>query len=478
MNGIIDMTLTELSKAMNDGKLSSVEATKACLDRINATKDLNNFITVCEDDALKAAINADERRKSAKGSNSPLLGVPIAIKDNISTKGVRTTCASKFLDNYIPPFDAFVVKQLKDAGAVIVGKTNMDEFAMGSTDENSAFGVVKNAHDTTRVPGGSSGGSANCVAAKQVFAALGSDTGGSIREPASYCGVVGLKPTYSAVSRNGLIAFASSLDQIGPLAKTCDDALKVLKVISAHDTGDATSVGLDDLPELSDGSLKGRKIGIAKEFMSGGDGDVKGEFERAIKTVESLGGEIVEVSIKSFDAALAVYYVLSSAEAASNLSRFDGVKYGRRADNYKDINELYVNSRTQFFGDEVKRRIMIGNYVLSSGYYDAYYVRAAKIRTLIKQEYLRALDSCDALLCPTAPTAAPKIGAQPESGKTYYSDIYTVPVNISGLPAISVPFGMAKNGMPIGMQVIGRPYADGEILKIGKCLLAQGGAKC
>ncbi len=479
MNSIIDMTLTELQEAMTGFKLSSVEATKACLDRINATKELNNFITVCDDAALKAAAQADERRKNGEnGDKSPLLGVPIAIKDNISTCGVRTTCASKFLDNYVPPFDAFVVKKLKDAGAVIVGKTNMDEFAMGCTNENSAFGVVKNAHDVERVPGGSSGGSANCVAAKQVFAALGSDTGGSIREPASYCGVVGLKPTYSAVSRNGLIAFASSLDQIGPLAKTCDDALSVLKVISAHDGGDTTSVGLENLPKSLDGSLNGRKIGIAKEFMSGDDGDVEAEFQRAIKTVESLGGKIVEASIKSFDAALAVYYVLSSAEAASNLSRFDGVKYGRRADNYRDINELYVNSRTQFFGDEVKRRIMIGNYVLSSGYYDAYYIRAAKIRTLIKQEYLRALDSCDVLLCPTAPTAAPKLGEKPESGKTYYSDIYTVPVNISGLPAVSVPFGKAANGMPIGMQVIGRPYADGEILKIGKCLSAQGGAIC
>ncbi|MCH5161584.1 MAG: Asp-tRNA(Asn)/Glu-tRNA(Gln) amidotransferase subunit GatA [Clostridiales bacterium] len=476
MNAILDMTLTELSAHMDEGKISSVDATKACLDRIGKTAALNNFLTVCESEALSYAKEADARRKN--GEKGVLLGVPVAVKDNISTLGIKTTCASEFLNNYIPPFDAFVVKQLKKAGAVIVGKTNMDEFAMGCTNEHSAFGAVHNVHDTSRVSGGSSGGSANCVAAKQVFASLGSDTGGSIREPASYCGVVGFKPTYSAVSRNGLIAFASSLDQIGPIARTCADALQVLKVISAHDGCDSTSVGLDNLPVNLDGSLKGKKIGVAKQFMSGADSDVLREYKRAIKTVEDMGGEIVEVSIQSFDAALAVYYVLSSAEAASNLSRYDGVKYGRRADGYKDINELYVKSRTQFFGDEVKRRIMIGNYVLSSGYYDAYYVRAAKTRTLIKDEYLRALDVCDALLCPTAPTAAPKIGEEAKPDKTYYSDIYTVPVNIAGLPAVSVPFGKASDGMPIGMQVIGRPYADGDILAIGDCLCNGGGAKC
>lgn len=463
---ISDMTLCELSEALENKKISSVEATKACLNRIAETERLNNFITLC-DGALAQAERCDEMRNRGKARGA-LLGVPVAVKDNISTEGVRTTCASRFLDNYIPPFDATVVKKLKDAGAVIVGKTNMDEFAMGSTNENSAFGCVRNVRDETRVPGGSSGGSANCVAAKQVFGALGSDTGGSIRQPASYCGVVGLKPTYSAVSRYGLVAFASSLDQIGTLTKTCADAFEMLKVIVGRDKLDSTSADYSIDGALGDG-VKGMTVGVPDEFLSGADDGVAKRLDEAVRYLEKGGAQIKRVSIKAFDAALATYYVISSAEASSNLARFDGVKYGRRADKYNDISELYRRSRTEFFGAEVKRRIMLGNYVLSSGYYDAYYLRASKLRTEIKREFDEVLGGCDALISPTAPTVAPHIGEQSDPSKTYMSDIYTVPVNIAGLPAVSVPFG-TSDGMPVGVQLIGKAFAERTVLSIGKYL--------
>ncbi len=474
MQNITDMTLTELLRALNARELSSAEATRACLDRIRGSK-LNNYITVCDDLAMEAAKSADKVR--ADGKAGALSGVPIAVKDNIATDGIKTTCASAFLRNFIPPYDATVVSKLKAAGAVIVGKTNMDEFAMGSTDENSAFGAVKNARDESRVPGGSSGGSANTVAAHEVFAALGSDTGGSIRQPASYCGIVGLKPTYSAVSRYGLVAFASSLDQIGPLARTCDDARILLNAITGRDERDTTSAEAPVCGELSN-DVKGKTIGIADEFLSGAAAGVADRFGYAVKALEKAGAKVKKVSLKSLDAALAVYYVLSSAEAASNLSRYDGVKYGMRADKYDDIVSLHTNSRTEFFGDEVKRRIMIGNYVLSSGYYDAYYLKASKIRTVIKREFDEALSAVDAILCPTAPDVAPKIGAQTDPAKTYLSDVYTVPVNIAGLPAVSVPFGMSKEeGMPVGVQVIGRAFDERGILGIGK-FLQEAGESC
>lgn len=464
MNGITDMSLCELVAALDGKKLSATEATRACLDRIKATEKLNNFITVCEDEALAAAATADARRSN--GESGVLLGVPIAVKDNISTRGVKTTCASAFLEDYVPPFDATVVEKLKAAGAVIVGKTNMDEFAMGSTNENSHFGAARNASDGSRVTGGSSGGSANAVAARQVFAALGSDTGGSIRQPASYCGVVGLKPTYSAVSRYGLVAFASSLDQIGPFARSSEDALVLLRAIAGRHRKDSTSTDRLSLPEKLSGAVKGRTFGISDELLVGASAEVKAAFERTLSALEKGGAAIKKVKLGSVDAALAVYYVLSSAEAASNLARFDGVKYGKRATDYRDITELYTNSRTEFFGDEVKRRIMIGNYVLSSGYYDAYYLKASKIRTVIKREFDAALGCCDAILSPTAPTVAPKIGAQVDPAATYLSDVYTVPVNIAGLPAVSVPVGKSADGMPIGMQAIGSAYGDGKLLDI------------
>ena len=464
---ILDMTLSELCKALGEKKLSSVEATEACLKRIESTKELNNFITVCSTDAMTAAHNADEKLKSGN-ADMPLLGVPIAVKDNIVTENIRTTCASEMLDSFIPPYDATVIKKLKAAGAVILGKTNMDEFAMGSTNEFSAFGAAHNAIDPSRVPGGSSGGSASAVAAKQAFCALGSDTGGSIRQPAAYNGVVGFKPTYSAVSRYGLVAFASSLDQIGPITRTADDALEVAKAIFGRDALDTTSADVI-LPDKLIGDVKGKTVGIADEFLSGLGGRESAAFDAAVKALERMGANVKRVSIKSFDAALAVYYVLSSAEASSNLARYDGVKYGRRAEKYTDISDLYEKTRTEFFGDEVKRRIMIGNYVLSSGYYDAYYIKASKARTVIKREYDAALSVCDVLLCPTAPSIAPKIGAEPDPSKVYLSDIYTVPVNIAGLPAVSVPFG-SIDGMPLGVQVIGKAGADGVVLDVAKAL--------
>ncbi len=468
MNDLLNMSLTECVKALREKKVSSVELTKACLKRIEENKKLNDFITVCADSALAAAKESD--RRLADGRGGMLEGVPIAVKDNISTEGIRTTCASKFLDNYIPPFDASVVEALRREGVVIIGKTNMDEFAMGSGNENSAYGAVKNFRDNSRVPGGSSGGSANCVAAGEAFAALGSDTGGSIRQPAAYCGVVGLKPTYSLVSRYGLVAFASSLDQIGPLTRTVKDAAYMLDVLAFKDGKDSTSSErtekcYSDYPT----DVKGKKIGIAREYFGDAlDKGVKDEIMKAVKLLESKGAEIVDVEIKSFPAALATYYVLSSAEAASNLARFDGVKYGIRAEN-DDLYSLYYNSRTQGFGAEVKRRIMTGNYVLSSGYYDAYYLKASKIRTLIKKDFEKAFEKCDAIVGPTAPTVAFKAGDKTKDyTKVYLEDIYTVPVNIAGLPAISVPCGVADGGMPVGVQFIGKAFDEKTLFTLAE----------
>ena len=473
---VTKLTIKQLMDAMDAGELSSAEATRATLDRIKECEDLGAYVTVCEKEAMAAAERADKAR--AEGRRAPLLGVPVAVKDNICTEGVRTTCASRFLENYVPPYDAFVVKKLKEAGAVIVGKTNMDEFAMGSGSEYSAFYRVKNAIDPERVAGGSSGGSACAVASGQAFAALGSDTGGSIRQPATFNGVTGLKPTYSAVSRNGLVAFASSLDQIGPIARTADDCRRVYNVIKGHDAGDSTSYAGDlDMGEHIT-SLKGRRIGIAREFFPDAlGGKVREAVEKAIKFYEDGGAEIVETSIGSFDMALACYYIISSAEASSNLSRYDGVKYGRRAEGCKTIDDVYYKSRTQFFGAEVKRRMMLGNFVLSSGYYDAFYLRASKARTLIKRDFEAALSDCDALICPTAPTTAYKSGSNAEDpAAAYLGDVFTVPVNIAGLPALSVKCGEDSDGLPIGMQLIGRQYCEETLLSLAE-IYEKGAAK-
>lgn len=472
---ITKMTLGALVEAMDKGEISSVEATKATLEKAEKEKDLGAYVTLCGEKALEAAAAADKAR--GEGRRGALLGVPIAVKDNICTEGVRTTCASRFLENYVPPYDAFVVKKLKSAGAVIVGKTNMDEFAMGSGSEYSAFYPVKNAVDPLRVAGGSSGGSAVAVASYQAYASLGSDTGGSIRQPAAFNGVVGLKPTYSAVSRNGLIAFASSLDQIGPFARTVGDCRTVYDAIKGHDAGDSTSYAgdLDKGEKIT--SLKGRRIGVAKEFFPPElNGEVRAAVEKALAFYEKEGAEIVETSIGSFDMALACYYILSSAEASSNLSRYDGVKYGRRAEGCAGIDDIYYKSRTEFFGSEVKRRIMLGNFVLSSGYYDAFYLRASKARTLIKRDFEAALSGCDALVCPTAPTTAYKRGSNADDpAAAYLGDIFTVPVNIAGLPALSVKCGEDKDGMPVGMQLIGSPYCEETLLSLAEAY-EKGGA--
>lgn len=466
MQDILSLNLTTLVDKLNAGELTSVEATRAALKRIKQTERLNAFITVDEENALKAAAAADEKRGS--GGRGSLLGVPIAVKDNISTKGLRTTCASKTLENYVPPFDAFVMTKLREAGAVIVGKTNMDEFAMGSTNETSYFGKVLNPLDENRVSGGSSGGSAACVAAGQVFGALGSDTGGSIRQPAAYCGVVGLKPTYSAVSRNGVVAFASSLDQVGTVTRSVQDGALMLSVIAGQDKGDSTSTDFRFSMPAPLKNLKGKKIGVIKEYFdSGMAAGVRSSVENAIADLKSLGAEIKEVSIGSFPASLAAYYILSCAEAATNLARFDGIKYGYKAKDAAQLSDIYYNSRSEGFGAEVKRRIMTGNYVLSSGYYDAYYLKALKLRTLIKRDFDAAFCSCDLLVGPTAPTVAPKFDRS-ATGTTeaYLSDIYTVPVNIAGLPALSLPCGAAEDGMPAGLQFIGNAFSEELLLSV------------
>ncbi len=460
MNDLLKLSLIEVKNAIAEKRVSATEVTKAALDRIDEASELNAVLTVDREGALAAAAAADE--KLSRGESAGRLGgVPVLVKDNISTRGVRTTCASKFIENYVPPFDATVVKKLKEAGAVILGKTNMDEFAMGSSNENSAFGFVRNAVDPTRVPGGSSGGSASAVAAFEAYGSLGSDTGGSIRQPASFCGVVGLKPTYSAVSRYGLIAFASSLDQIGPLTRTVADNALLFDVIAGHDPMDSTSS-----PEKIDYTdyeigVKGMTIGIPKEFFAKDFSPVVREkVMDAAAFYEKSGAKLKDVSISSFDAALATYYVLACAEASSNLARFDGVKYGERVEG-ADYIDSYYRSRTAGFGAEVKRRIMIGNYVLSSGYYDAYYLKASKVRTKIKADFDAALRGCDLLLGPTSPTTAFEIGKKVKDvTETYMSDIFTVPVNIAGLPAISIPCGTDGQGLPIGLQLIGRAFGE------------------
>lgn len=466
---LIKLTLTEVRDAIAGKKVSSREVTEAVYKRIEETSDLNTFITLCRESALKAADLADAR--IARGEKlGALEGVPIVLKDNISLEGERLTCGSKFLDNYIAPFDATVAKKLKAAGAVIVGKANMDEFAMGSSNENSAYGPVKNAVDPTRVPGGSSGGSASSVAAFEAYGALGSDTGGSIRQPAALCGVVGLKPTYSTVSRYGLVAFASSLDQIGPLTRTVRDNAELFNVIAGHDPLDSTSADreenyLDYVPEI-----KGRTIGLPKEFFGREySAEVKESVLAAAKIYEKAGAKLKDVSIGSFDAAIATYYVLACAEATSNLARFDGIKYGVRAEGAKDYIDVYYRSRTQGFGAEVKRRIMTGNYVLSSGYYDAYYLKASKVRTKIKNDFDAALADCDVLLGPTSPTTAFELGKKvTDVTETYLADVFTVPVNIAGNPAISIPCGFDGNRLPIGLQLIGKSYGERTLFSMAE----------
>ncbi len=470
MNDILKKDITSLHKMLVGKEISAVELTKTFLAHAKAENArLNSFITICENEALRTAEACD--KKIAEGKNvTKLTGIPIGLKDIFCTKGIKTTCGSKMLANYVPPYNATVVEKLEAAGAVVIGKLNMDEFAMGSSNEFSAFGPVKNPHDETRIPGGSSGGSAASVAANQCVATLGTDTGGSIRQPAAMCGVVGIKPTYGRVSRYGMIAFASSLDQAGPMANNVRDAAIMLGAISGHDSRDATSLRADvpDFEAALTGDIKGLKIGIPKEYFSGGlDTEVAASIKAAIEKIHSLGATTVEATLPSTDFSTACYYIVAPAEASANLARFDGIRYGHRAEKFSDLDDLYSRTRAEGFGDEVKLRIMIGTFVLSSGFYDAYYKKAQQVRTLIKNDFDAAFKKYDLLLAPTTPTPAFKIGEKIDDPLTMYlSDIFTIPANLAGLPAMNVPCGKTNSGLPIGMQLIGRPMDEATILKV------------
>ena len=459
-------TIHEYAELLKQKKLSSVELTKQYLARIEkADAQIGSYITVCSDDALAAAGKADER--IAKGEATLLTGIPVGIKDNICTEGITTTCASKMLYNFVPPYDATVTKRLKNEGAVILGKLNMDEFAMGSSTESSYFKKTKNPYDLTRVPGGSSGGSAASVSADLAPYALGSDTGGSIRQPAAFCGNVGLKPTYGLVSRFGLIAFASSLDQIGSFTKDVTDCAIVLNAIAGYDKMDSTSVDADktDYTKALGLPLKGMKIGVPKQYLESGiQAEIREAVENAIKVYEMLGAECEECSLPLSKFALPAYYLISSAEASSNLARFDGIKYGYRAEEYHGLTDLYEITRSEGFGEEVKRRIMLGTYALSSGYYDAYYKKAQQVRGLIKRDFAACFEKYDVLLTPTTPTTAYKFGEKSDPVAMYMGDICTVAVNIAGLPAISIPAGLDKKGMPIGIQLIANSLDERKLL--------------
>lgn len=465
---LYDLTIKEAIQKLNKKEISAAELIKSCMQRIDETENsIDALNTICGEDAIKQAEKAD--KALAEGGNaSALCGIPGIIKDNICTKGVLSTCASRILEDFNPPYDATVIEKLKAQGYVLMGKSNMDEFGMGSSTENSAFKNTKNPHDLQRIPGGSSGGSAAAVSAGQALFALGSDTGGSIRQPASYCGVVGLKPTYGVVSRYGLVAFASSLDQIGPLAKTVEDAAIVLNAICGHDKKDSTSVDMQ-YPDYTQGigaGVKGIKIGVPKEYFGPGlSEEVSKAVRNGMQAFENMGAIVEETALPTFDYALSAYYIISSAEAASNLSRYDGVKYGLRAKGHQDIVDMYYKTRTEGFGAEVKRRIMLGNYVLSSGYYDAYYLKALKVRTLIKQDFDKLFEKYDVILSPTVPAPAFKMGEKSDPMQMYLTDIYTVPVNIAGLPGMSVPCAVSEDGLPIGLQLIAKPFGEPMLLK-------------
>ncbi len=466
---LIFKPVAELAKLLDARKLSAVELTQAVVARTKAVDgQVRAFNSFDEADALAQAAVSDARRAAGQG-RGPLEGIPIGLKDVISVAGQPLTASSKMLANFVSPYDATVTEKLRNAGAICWGRLNLDEFAMGSSTENSAFGATRNPWDLTRVPGGSSGGSAAALAAGEAIATLGSDTGGSIRQPAALCGVVGLKPTYGLVSRYGLIAFASSLDQIGPFARTVEDAAILLGAIVGHDERDSTSFKTD-IPDYR-AELTRRKgpwrIGIPKEYFGAGlDPEVAAAVEKAIAFYKSQGCEIKEVSLPHTEYGVGVYYIIATAECSSNLSRYDGIRYGHRAKTAKDVVDLYFQSRAEGFGAEVKRRIILGTYVLSSGYYDAYYLRAQKVRTLIRQDFLKAYREVDVLLTPTSPTPAFKAGEKADPLAMYLCDVYTIGVNLAGLPGISVPCGFSSGGLPIGLQLIGQPFHEAELLAI------------
>ncbi len=465
---LYDRTIHDLHDMLKKGDTTACAVTESVLTRIKTVDEkVEAYISVTEDIAYRQAEEADRRIKAEK-TFSPLLGIPIAVKDNMCTDGIRTTCASHILENFVPPYDATVVQRLKQAGYVLCGKPNMDEFAMGSSTENSGFFITRNPWDLERIPGGSSGGSAAAVAAGECIGSLGSDTGGSIRQPAACCGVVGLKPTYGRVSRYGLVAFASSLDQIGPITKDVTDAALMMNVIAGHDPRDSTSANMPapDFTKTLKKSVQGLKIGIPKEyFIAGMDPEVEKAVRDALKTLEELGAAVSEVSLPHSDYAIATYYILATSEASSNLARYDGVKYGFRTPAPKDLLDMYMQSRDQGFGAEVKRRIMLGTYALSAGYYEAYYKKGQQARTLIKRDFEEAFNNVDVLVTPTAPTAAFKIGEKTTDPlQMYLSDIFTISVNLAGIPGISIPCGFTSGKLPVGLQLLGRHFDEASIL--------------
>ena len=462
------LSIGELRTLLDRKEVLVKDVVDSVYRRIDAVEGrVRAFVTLTRERALEMASEAQKRIDN--NLSTPLLGIPLAIKDNICTKGIRTTCSSKILSQFIPPYESTVTSRLSEKGYILIGKTNLDEFAMGSSTENSGFHTTRNPWDLERIPGGSSGGSTAAVAADECIAALGSDTGGSIRQPASLCGVVGLKPTYGRVSRYGLVAFASSLDQIGPITKNVKDAALLMNVIAGHDLCDSTSAPLDvpDFTAILGHDIKGLRIGVPKEyFIKGMDGEVERSLREALKHLESLGGVPLEVSLPHTDYAVATYYLLATSEASSNLARYDGVKYGFRQTG-KDLLDMYKNTRAKGFGPEVKRRIMLGTYALSSGYYDAYYKKAQQVRTLIKRDFEEAFRKVDVLVTPTAPTPAFKVGEKADDPlQMYLSDIFTISVNLAGVPGISIPCGFTQSGLPIGMQFIGRHFDEETILRV------------
>lgn len=468
---LYSLELTEIANKIKNKEVKIKEVLDSVYSRIDSIENkVDAYVTITKEEAYKKAERLQE--KLDKGEDIGVLGgVPVAIKDNICTNGVKTTCSSKMLENFIPFYDATVTKKLEEAGAIMIGKTNMDEFAMGSSTESSYFKKTKNPWNTERVPGGSSGGSAAAVSSDMAYAALGTDTGGSIRQPASFCGVVGLKPTYGLVSRYGVVAYASSLDQVGPITKSVTDAALMLNVIAGHDKMDTTSANLEnkDYTKALINDLKGKKIGVPTAFVSEGvNEEVKKVYKSGIENLKNSGAEIIEIDLEYIKYSLATYYIIATAEASSNLGRYDGIRYGYRAKDFENLDDLYKKSRTEGFGEEVKRRIMLGTYVLSSGYYDAYYKRAQQVRTLIINEFKKVFEKCDVMVIPTAPNTAFKFGEKTENPvEMYLEDIYTVPVNIAGLPGISVPAGFdSKNGMPVGMQFIGKAFDEENLLQI------------
>ena len=467
---LMSLTAVELGKKIKAGEVSAVDAAKDALQQIKEKEEtINSFVTVLDENSILARAEEVQKQIEAGVLTGPLAGVPVAIKDNMCTEGILTTCSSKILENFKPTFSSEAVINLEKAGAVIIGKTNMDEFAMGSTTETSAYGVTRNPHNTDHVPGGSSGGSCAAVAAEECSYALGSDTGGSIRQPSSFCGVTGIKPTYGTVSRYGLIAYGSSLDQIGPIAKDVTDCATILEIISSYDKKDSTSVRREDTDFTSAlvEDVKGMKIGIPKDYFGEGlDPQVKDAILKAAKILEEKGAIVEEFDLSLVEYAIPAYYVIASAEASSNLSRFDGVKYGYRTKAYEGLHNMYKKTRSEGFGPEVKRRIMLGSFVLSSGYYDAYYLKALRTKALIKKAFDRAFEKYDIILSPAAPTTAPKIGdSLSDPIKMYLGDIYTISVNLAGLPGMTIPCGMDDKGLPIGLQLIGDCFKEKNIIR-------------